>query len=124
MRAGHAVAHIVEWVACPARMRSLTKAHVAPCLLGCSSGLDRIEHYAVCEIAWTYLGVAWPHGFGLHRRLRTLMAFLGLERDLEDSERSQLAVGVYAVARTVQCLRQNPDLDPHPLPRLYATAKR
>ena len=105
-----------------ARMRSLTKADVAPCLFGCGSGLDRIEHCAVCEVAWSYLGASWPFGFGLQPRLRCLVAFLGLERDLDQKDRRRLATAVYAVARAVQSLRQESSLDPRPLLRLYCSA--
>ena len=65
-----------------------------------------------------------PIGLGLHERYRTLLAFLGLERDLDGCDRMRMAVGVYAVARTVQCIRQTPGLDARRLFRLYAISVR
>ena len=107
-----------------ARMRSLTATDTEPCLLGCRSGSDRIEHYAVCAKAWELLGAREPVGLGLNTRLRSLLAFLGLERDLSEAERRRLATGVYAVARTVQTMRsQRTSLEPWPILKWYANTR-
>ena len=102
------------------RMRCMHGSEIEPCLLGCESGTDCIEHYAVCSVAWAYLGAAQPAGLGLQTRLRSISAFLGLERDLADGDRCAMAEAAYAVARTVQCCRLNPGSYPRPLLRLYA----
>ena len=106
-------------------MRTLQGSETLRCLLGCENGHGRIEYYATCRIAWDYLGTAAPRGFGLDRRLCSLTAFLSLERverELSDAERARMAIAVYAVARTVQTLRQTPDAEPRPLLRLHAAA--
>jgi hypothetical protein len=54
----------------------------------------------------------------LRSRYKSLQAMLLAEKDLEQDEVSAIAVAVYAIARTVQALRNN-DCVPAPLLKLH-----
>ena len=75
------------------------------CRLGCLRGLDRIEHYAVCPVAWSFFRLAPPAGLGLDPRLRRLDAFLCIAADMDSDQKVKMAIAVYATARTVQQCR-------------------
>jgi hypothetical protein len=105
-----------------ARMRHMPGADdMKSCVLGCvGSAEDRIEHYIVCPKAWNVLSNPLPRGLGLHVQWRTKQAMLVAERGLEDYEKTRIAIAVYAVARTVQCMRANPTLQsPESILRMY-----
>ena len=112
----------IIWNGCPTsyRMRGLGKP-VLPCLLGCQSGIDKLEHYAVCETVWTFYAAARPSGLGLPICLRSVKAFLTLEAKLSDDQKVALAIGAYATSRTIQCCRASQGLNAAVLLRLYAT---
>jgi hypothetical protein len=103
-----------------ARMRSLTGTGEGRCALGCDSGKDRIEHYAVCPLAWRFLGAPKPIGLGMGCHLRSLAGFLTVAHGMTDAEKTDMAVAVYAVARTVHSCRDSPGLKPLPLLRMHA----
>jgi hypothetical protein len=89
-----------------ARMRSMKGApQTGECLLGCLHGDDKIEHYLVCEQAWTELTKPQPQGIGLSFARRTRESMLLAERGLDESEVAKIARAVYAIARTVHCVR-------------------
>ena len=100
------------------RMRTAPNAaKVQSCLLGCSeSAVDKIEHYLVCPVAWKALA---GHSRGtLDSSRRTLQSMLLAEKGLDENEICLLAVGVYAIARTVQTLREC-SCSPEPVLRLH-----
>ena len=83
---------------------------------------DKIEHYLVCPKAWSVLQQRPPYGLGLNRSRRTIEAMLLAETGLTDEERMAIAIGCYAVSRTVQCLRHRPaSLRAAPIMRLYVS---
>ncbi len=77
------------------------------CMLGCKGAEDRIEHYLVCDKAWAALQQRPPHGLGLDRSRRNIKAMLLADAGLSDTERVAIAIGCYAVSRTVHCMRQH-----------------
>jgi hypothetical protein len=101
------------------RMRSAPNAgNVRSCLLGCSlNAVDKLEHYLVCPVAWKVLSTSTRGALDSSRR--SLQNMLLAERGLEDSEICLIAVGVYAIARTVQTLRGGDECAPEPVLRLH-----
>ena len=104
-----------------ARMRTMSGAQrTQECVLGCKGAEDRIEHYLVCSKAWSVLQQRPPYGLGLNLSRRTLEAMLLTDAGLADEERMAIAIGCYAVSRTVQCLRhRQASLRAAPIMRLY-----
>ena len=105
-------------------MRSLTGAGEAQCVLGCLHGTDRIEHYAKCDRVWQFLGKPQPGGLGISTKFRSLQGFFALDRGMDDCTKVNIAVGMYAVARTVQCCKEAANLKPLPLLRMHANSVR
>ena len=103
-----------------ARMRSMAGNGEGTCALGCRAAADRIEHYAVCPVLWHCFAAPTPIGLGLVRQLQCLEGFLCIAHEMSDSERAQMAVGVYAAARTVHTRKDAPTADPRVLLRLHA----
>ena len=101
-------------------MRNFTGTGESPCALGCNHGLDRIEHYAVCERAWRFLGRPKPGGLHISDKHRTIQGFFALDKGMDEDTKVRTAIGIYAVARTVHCCKVSGDLDPQPLLRLFA----
>jgi hypothetical protein len=99
------------------RMRTMPgAADIRPCLLGCASACDRIEHYLVCPIAW---GVLQTHrGIELHWGRKCLQAMFLALGGLEEREVMAIAIAVYAIARTVQPLRAH-ECSTEPLLKLH-----
>lgn len=59
------------------RMRTMEgAAGVGKCIFGCETGVDRLEHYACCPVAWHTFAVARPEGVGLPMEYRSLHKFL------------------------------------------------
>ena len=103
-----------------ARMRQLNNSIIGRCALGCRDSEDRVEHYAVCPIAWRFLGAPIPAGLGLSTRLKSLAGFLCIADGMQPHEKTCMAIGVYAVARTVHQCKEAPTLAAAPLLRLNA----
>ena len=105
-----------------ARMRNMAGAcSTGRCVLGCSNTAeDRIEHYVVCPKAWNVFSNPPPYGLGLDKQRRSRQAMLLAAKGLSDDEKVLVAIAVYALARTVQCLQAAPHLQhPERLIRLY-----
>ena len=100
------------------RMRSAHGAkQLQSCVLGCSGDAqDAIEHYLVCPVAWRTLQTY--RGIELSPTRRSLQAMLLADRGLEQNEVCRIAVSVYALARTVQGLR-NSECAPNALLKLH-----
>ena len=103
-----------------ARMRQLNDSVIERCALGCTENEDRIEHYAHCPIAWRFLGAPKPIGLGLAPHFKCLAGFLCIADDMQAEDKINMAIGVYAVSRTVQQCRETPALNAIPLLRLHA----
>ena len=101
------------------RMKGLGRP-VQTCLFGCTSAIDKIEHYAVCPILWSFYSLPPPSGLGLDMSLKSPLAFLGIAANLNVEQKTALATGVYAVCKTLQACRASPDLQPLMLLRLHA----
>ena len=84
-----------------ARMRQLNNSTIGKCALGCRDSEDRIEHYAHFPIAWRFLGAPKPVGLGLPSHLKSLAGFLCIADGMRADEKTNMAIVVYAVARTV-----------------------
>jgi len=83
--------------------------HPNGCILGCGSiyGEDSVEHYACCDIFWSWACSARPGGLGIQTRMRSKLSFLLLHPDLSDEDRIRIALGVYAVHRLINHIRHN-----------------
>ena len=89
------------------RMRTLQGTVVIGCVFGCQTAVDRIEHYAVCPAVWAFLQKGRPSGLGIDRRLRSLQGLLLLEKGMNRTEKLAMAIGVYALARSVAQARSS-----------------
>ena len=97
------------------RMRSLRAAQsleVRGCMLGCPSGQDDLDHYSICPCFWSFVA-ANRRGLGL-RATKSRNAFFIVGGSAQPEERVLMAVGIYALYRTIQCRRHghfNGDID-------------
>ena len=99
------------------RMRTASNATgVCSCLFGCTRARDELEHYLVCPVPWRIL----PHfpGVELNARRKTLQSMLLAEKGLDIHEIAAIAVGVYAIARTLHTVRRDGG-EAAPLMRLH-----
>ena len=90
------------------RMRQLPGVHVATCLFGCEHGVDKLEHYVVCPIVWNTFGRPPPLGINLKPELRNVPSMMLLERRLDRPTLASVATCLYAVCRTMHCVRLGP----------------
>ena len=75
------------------------------CLLGCGRDNDALGHYACCGVYWKFVHLPRPQGLGLaHVKRGRDAAFLMLA-DLSHDDVVRLAIGMYALYRTVNFLR-------------------
>jgi hypothetical protein len=89
-----------------ARMRFMENASAEQyCAFGCPRAHDRIEHYLVCEKAWTILSKPVPTGLGLSPCRRNLQAMFLAEKGLAEREVAAIAVACYGIARTVHACK-------------------
>ena len=106
------------------RLKSMTGVTPHNCVFGCPQGLDKIEHYTVCPVTWKFYSSPCPGGLGIRIHLRTLSGFLLLEKKVDEQLMAVMAIGLYAVARTVHGCRHHPGVDPMRLPLLRMHARR
>ena len=89
--------------------------------MGCPTAYDKIEHYAVCPKAWAFLQRPRPGGLGLLASRHNLEGFFMVEQGMDQQEKLAMAIGVYAVSRTVAQLRsESGELHAEALLRLHA----
>jgi hypothetical protein len=90
------------------RLRSLlqsTGVLCRRCVLGCESGEDSVDHYALCPVFWAFACDPRPGGLGLREGLKSREAFLLVKEGLADADCVRIAVGAYALHRVVQYCR-------------------
>ena len=103
------------------RMKALLPAR--PCLLGCGWPDDGLGHYVCCSVYWQFLCKDRPRGLGIRGLRRTKENAMLLCCGLDDEDVVRLAVGLYALHRTVNALRFGADgalKDPTILLRMFA----
>ena len=83
-----------------------------PCLLGCGYDEDRVDHYCCCNVYWSFLRRPRPQGLGIQSERGKDTALL-LNKSLSDEDVLRLAIGLYAVYRTVNAVRFS---EPHEAP--------
>lgn len=90
------------------RFANLRQAHgvqCRTCLLCCGTGEDSVDHYSCCSVFWQFAHLARPRGLGLRPDLRGKDVFLLIREGLTDIEKVRIALGIYAVYRTVNHMR-------------------
>ena len=103
-----------------ARMRTCKDASkTKACVFGCTDAEDRLEHYLLCHKVWTVLELPQPQGLNLKQR--NLQTMLLARRGMHEEEIVNSAIAVYAIARTVHGVRQNPCSRCEALLRLYSS---
>ena len=106
------------------RMKSLiakTGGKCRSCVLGCGYEQDMVEHYGRCRVYWEFLSQPLGTGLGLPVALRSGETFLWLSEN-SDEDKVRLALGMYALYRTVQTLRHaegNAQLDCKKLMKIW-----
>ena len=83
-----------------------------PCLLGCGYDEDRVDHYCCCNVYWSFLRRPRPQGLGIQSERSKDTALL-LNKSLSDEDVLRLAIGLYALYRTVNAVRFS---EPHEAP--------
>ena len=78
------------------------------CVLGCGWDKDAVEHYGRCKVFWEFLALPRSGGLGIPIQWRSADSFLLLS-DMAEENKVRIAVGMYALYRTVQSLRHNND---------------
>ena len=95
-----------------------------PCLLGCGWPDDDLRHYVCCSCYWEFLCKQRPRGLGISGLKGCKEVALGLSKEIEDDDVVRLAIGLYALFRTVNTLRFSPAAphctDPTVLLRMFA----
>jgi hypothetical protein len=90
------------------RMAPLRKEQGLPirgCLLGCGWDEDSLEHYATCSFYWEFMCQRRPYGMGLPILWRSREMFFIVAKGLADDDKCRLALGIYALHRTVSSCR-------------------
>ena len=108
------------WV-CYDRMKRLLKQR--GCLLGCGWDDDSLFHYGCCGRYWEFIHAPCPRGLGVSTVKRSRDAAFLIASELDDSEVIRLAIGLYALYRTVNTVRFASDgqtFDTSVLLRLHA----
>ena len=79
------------------------------CILGCGSvyNEDSVEHYACCDVFWSWACSARPVGPGIQSRMRSKLSFFMLLPELCDEDRIRIALGAYAMHRLINHARHN-----------------
>ena len=88
----------------------------------CSSGPGSIEHYSCCPAYWSFALSPRPRGLGILHRHRSRDSFFLVGDGLDQDDKIRLAVGLYALLRTVISLKDaaSRNLDPACMLRLWA----
>ncbi len=82
------------------------------CLFKCGWKEDKLEHYICCSIYWQFVTAGRPTGLGVAACHRSREGALLLSPALVDSDVVRLAVGLYALYRTLNHLRfRQPQVD-------------
>ena len=92
------------------------------CVLRCGFDKDMVEHYGRCSMYWSFVSKPRTSGLGIDRALRSAEAFLSIANGMHEHDKIRMAIGMYALYRTVQTLRHTPPdirLDPHSLMKLW-----
>lgn len=103
-------------------MKGLRKTQglgIRPCVLNCGWDDDSVFHYGRCSVYWHFLSLPRSGGLGLPATWRSSNAFLLLD-DVRPEDKVRLALGMYALHRTVQYLRHHPDSHAQPIALLKA----
>ena len=98
-------------------MRSLLQSQgkaCRPCVLGCGWDEDSVQHYGRCKIYWEFVSTTRKGGLGIPLSNRSAEAFLLLSR-LDPEDQIRLALGMYALYRTVNLLRHHPQSELNPV---------
>jgi hypothetical protein len=90
------------WV-CYDRMKDLLQQK--GCLLGCGWDDDALGHYICCNVFWHYARMPRPHGLGLTHVQRGREAAMLVSPSLAEDDVVRMAIGLYALYRTVNYLR-------------------
>ena len=84
------------------------------CILGCGWDEDSVHHYVCCGTYWSFVADVRPRGLGLPHVKRCKENALLISDDLAKEDVIRLAVGLYALYRTVNTIRfAKSDGDPH-----------
>ena len=91
-----------------ARIKKLLATAVRPCVLGCEHGEDDVHHYLRCRVYWSFVSRQRPSGLGVTSCPRCPEAALLVHEALTQEDRVRMAIGTYALYRTVQECRHHP----------------
>ena len=103
------------------RMKALLQP--TPCWLGCGWLDDCLGHYVCCRVYWQFLCKDRPGGLGIRGLKRSRDVAMMFSMDIGDEDIVRLAVGLYALFRTVNALRFGVEgqlADPLTLLRIFA----
>ena len=90
------------------RMAGLVRAQgkcCRNCVLGCGSGADQLQHYAVCAVFWDFVSQPCPAGLGIPSNARSKETFLLVSDGMSEDMKVLMSLGVYALHRTVNHCR-------------------
>ena len=94
------------------------------CLLNCGCDEDSVDHYIVCNSYWDFITSRRPRGLGIDGAARNRDTALLLSNALSDEDVVRLALGLYALYRTVNFIRFGcdayMDVDTQKLLQLFA----
>ena len=90
------------WV-CYDRMKQLLQQR--GCLLGCGWDDDALSHYGCCNLYWKFVATARPQGLGLNGVKRGRDATFLISPMLQEDDIVRMAIGLYALYRTINFLR-------------------
>ena len=76
-----------------------------PCVLGCGWEDDELGHYVCCSVYWAFLCKQRPQGLGIAAGLRGKDSAFLISSLLSEDDIVRLAVGLYALYRTVNHYR-------------------
>ena len=98
------------------RMRSLRKQQGLPirgCMLKCGWDEDSVQHYSCCRVYWHFVSMRRPAGLGVLLEKRSRETFFMLSSDLTEEDVVRLALGMYALHRSVSHGRTNAGVEFH-----------
>ena len=90
------------WV-CYDRMKTLLNQ--CGCLLGCGWDNDALGHYTCCRHYWEFVQAPRPQGLGIITACRSRDFALLVSPKLNNDDAVRLAIGLYALYRTVNHIR-------------------
>ena len=93
-------------------MRGLLTHDKRCCVLGCGRGDDDVYHYLRCEVFWSYVIKNRPAGLGITSCSRSAAAALLVSDGMQEEDKVRMALGIYALHRTVQVLRHHSQTTP------------